>query len=659
MIENAPNRIIMHDCVNDLIIRNYFRINMDYVIKEKARRRRARCKTKGRPLDDILLTEKLKLTDKARKSGRRMITHLWRYRSAMGLGLLCTVLATLLNSAAIILIKLVIDRALDGRDMRMLALICGAIIVSFLLKGVFSYARTMLVTWSGMKMVEDLRNDAHTSIQAMSLGYFEKQRSGELMSRLMNDTGMIQMFVTSTVAEAVMIPVGIISCFAVVIYLSAKLTILSMIMSPIIIVAISLAGRRMKRLSHSVMEKLADLQALLFEILSAMNVVKAFHTEKYEIKRFADENCETVRVTMKQANIRALYTPLVELIGATCLAILFWMGGSDVIHQTPDFITGKVLTKGDIIAMFVGLQQLFTSFNRVNQVNLSFQHSFASAERVYQIVDLQPDVQEKPDAVDIKDLHGRVEFKNVAFEYNPSEPVLKDVSFVADQGTVVALVGSSGAGKTTIVKLVPRFYDVSGGSIHIDDVDLRDATFSSYRTHIGIVPQETILFRGSIRDNIAYGRQDATNQEIEDAARAAYAHEFIEKMPNGYDTQVGEHGATLSGGQRQRIAIARAILKDPRILILDEATSNVDSVSEKFIQEALDKLMKGRTTFVVAHRLSTIKNADLILVMERGRILERGRHDELYQAGGVYRKLYESTLASHEAAGEQESSHDA
>ena len=595
---------------------------------------------------DILLTEKLKLTDPARQSGRRLLKHLWRYRGGVILGLVLTGLATLLNNAGILVLKYVIDDALIGKNHAMLALGCVALLATFFIKGVFNYARTMLVTWAGLKVVEDLRNTAHARIQAMSLAFFEKHRSGELMSRLMSDTGMIQMFVTSTVAEAVQIVIGVASSLAVAIFFSAKLTLLTVALSPFIIFAISGAGRKMKRLSHTVMESLADLQSLLFEILTAMGVIKAFSMEEYEKKRFAVENFRNLRMNMKQTRIRALYTPLVELIGAGCLSLLFFLGGRDVITRTPDFLTGKVLTTGDIVGLFVALQQLFTQFNRVNQVNMSFQHAFAASDRIYSIIDMPLDVEEKPDAVDIPGVQGHIEFRDVSFHYNPNEPVLDRVNVTVAPGMAVALVGSSGAGKTTFIKLVPRFYDVTGGALLIEGVDVRDATIASVRRHIGIVPQDTILFRGTIRSNIAYGRPGATNEEIEDASRAAYAHNFIKDMPDGYDTFVGEHGATLSGGQRQRIAIARAMLKAPRILILDEATSNVDSVSEKYIQEALDKLMKGRTTFVVAHRLSTIKNADLILVMDRGRIVERGRHDDLYALGGIYRNLYETTLST-------------
>lgn len=596
-------------------------------------------------MEEIILTEKIKVSESARKAGWRLLRYLWRYRVAMGVGLLCTVLATLLNAGAALFIKYIVV-ALDQNKLRLLSLICAGMIGAFLLKGIFSYLKTMLITWAGMKVVEDLRNAAHKTILGMSLGFFERQRSGELLSRLMNDTAMIQMFVTSTVAEAIMIPVGVIGALGVSIYFSAKLTLLSLLLSPLIVGAIAVSGQKMKRLTHSVMEAMADLQSLLWEILAAMHVIKSFTMEEHEHKRFSAENRRNVYITMKQTRIRALYAPLVELIGAAALAVIFWIGGHDVINKVPDFITHKILTKGDLLAIFMGLQQLFAQINRVSQVYLSFQQSFASAERTYSVIDMKSDIAEKPGAVELKNVSGAIEFKNVGFEYNPGETVLEGIDLRVESGTVVALVGGSGAGKTTLVKLLPRFYDVTAGAILIDGMDIRDATINSFRGHIGIVPQETMLFRATIKENIAYGRPGATHDEIIEAARSAYAHDFIMEFPDKYETLVGERGATLSGGQRQRIAIARAILKDPRILILDEATSNVDSVSEKFIQEALEKLMKGRTTFVVAHRLSTIKNADIILVMDRGRIVERGRHDDLYAAGGVYRGLYESTLST-------------
>jgi subfamily B ATP-binding cassette protein MsbA len=598
---------------------------------------------------DLTLTEKVPITEKTRQAGMRLMIHVWRYRRPVIIGLVLTALAMTLNSSAALVLKYIIDSALIGKNMNMLLLGCAALVGTMFFKGICGYSRTMLLSWAGLRVVEDLRNDALDRIQAMSLGYFEKQRSGELMSRIMNDTSMIQMFVISTIAEGVMVVFGVLSSLAVAVFLSAKLTILAVVLSPFIIVAIASAGKKMKRLSHTAMESLADLQALLYEIISAMNVVKAFSMEGHERERFAKENRWNMRMNIKLTRVRALYTPLVELIGGAALALLFWVGGRDVIHATPDFITGKVLTTGDIVSLFVALQLLFTQFNRVNQIYMSVQNAFASADRTYTIIDMEPDVKDKPGAVEIPDVQGNIEFRSVGFEYNPGEPVLQDVIVTVKPGMVVALVGSSGAGKSTFIKLLPRFYDVTSGAILIEGVDIRDAAIKSYRRHIGIVPQDTILFRGTIRDNIAYGRPGATEEQILEASRMAYAHNFIKDMPDGYDTFVGEHGATLSGGQRQRVAIARAILKAPRILILDEATSNVDSVSEKYIQEALDNLMQTRTTFVVAHRLSTIKNADLILVMDKGRIVERGRHDELYAGNGVYRNLYETTLSAERA----------
>jgi subfamily B ATP-binding cassette protein MsbA len=595
---------------------------------------------------DLTLTEKVPITAKTRQAGMRLLIHVWRYRKPVVFGLVLTALSMTLNSSAALVLKYIIDGALIGRNMHILALGCAALVGTMFFKGLCGYSRTMFLSWSGLRVVEDLRNEALARIQAMSLGYFEKQRSGELMSRLMNDTAMIQMFVISTIAEAVMVVFGVLTSLAVAVYLSAKLTILAIVLSPFIIIAIASAGRKMKRLSHTTMESLADLQAMLFEIISAMNVVKAFSMEDYEKERFAKDNHWNMRMNLKLTRVRALYTPLVELIGAAALALLFWVGGRDVIFSTPDFITGKVLTTGDIVSLFVALQLLFTQFNRVNQIYMSIQNAFASADRIYSVIDMEPDVKEKATAVDIPDVQGNIEFRDVCFEYNDGEPVLQNVNVTVKPGMVVALVGSSGAGKTTFIKLLPRFYDITSGAILIEGVDIRDATIKSYRQHIGIVPQDTILFRGTIRDNIAYGRPGASEEDILEASRMAYADNFIKDMPDGYDTFVGEHGATLSGGQRQRMAIARAILKAPRILILDEATSNVDSVSEKYIQDALDTLMKSRTTFVVAHRLSTIKNADLILVMDRGRIVERGRHDELYEQNGVYRNLYETTLST-------------
>jgi subfamily B ATP-binding cassette protein MsbA len=432
--------------------------------------------------------------------------------------------------------------------------------------------------------------------------------------------------------------------FSVIIYLSAKLTLLAFVCLPFVAFLISAAGRKMKKVSTHMQVKLADISTVLQETLSAIRIVKSFSMEDYEIERFEKESRQSFLVTMKGMKIRAALGPLVDILGAAGLAIVFWIGGRDVIRGTADFITGKVLTAGDLVAFLFALNMIYVQFRKFNNIYLTLQHSYAAAERLFQVMDVRAEITEKPDAATLPPIKGKVDFEHVCFSYDPGEMVLHDINISIEHGKVVAVVGASGAGKTTLVNLIPRFYDVVEGKTLIDGYDIRDVKIASLREQMGIVPQETILFSSTIAENISYGRRGASRSEIEDAARAANAHEFITALPDGYDTVVGERGVNLSGGQRQRIAIARAILKDPRILILDEATSSVDSISEMYIQEALERLMRGRTTFVIAHRLSTVQNADLILVLDSGRIVESGKHNELYNQGGYYRRRYDLTL---------------
>jgi ATP-binding cassette, subfamily B, bacterial MsbA len=594
-------------------------------------------------MDDIILTGKIKVTPEAKKAGRRLLSLVWTHKREVIIGLVCAVISTSLYNAAPLIVKHIID-AITANDMPKVYLLVALIDCAFIIRFPIAFSNDYFITLGGMKVVESLRNSVYERFQSMSFGFFEKRQSGELMSRLSNDTAVVQMFVTTGISDSIRLPVGIITALGVAIYLSAKLTIIVLLLMPVILFAMSIGIRKMKKVSLRLQERTADFYAVIYEVIGLLHIVKMFSMEKYELNRFKRENRETVRVTMRQVSIRALYSPFVELLGCFCLAVVLLVGAHDIIYKVPDFITHKQLTIGGVMALFLGFLNLFTQVNKVNSFLLAMQHAYAAAERTFDIIDMVPDIKDKPDAVGIPEITGRVEFENVSFRYNPSEPVLQEVDLKVEPGMSIALVGPSGSGKSTFVKLLPRFYDVNSGSIKIDGVDIRDAKIASYRKHIGIVPQETLLFRGTIKENIAYGRMGASDEEIVEAAKAAYAHEFIMEMQDGYETMVGERGVTLSGGQRQRIAIARAVLMDPKILILDEATSNVDNASEIYIQQALEKLMKGRTSFVIAHRLSTIRNADLIVVLENGRIVERGRHEELYENHGTYRYLYDLTL---------------
>ncbi|MEW6201660.1 MAG: ABC transporter ATP-binding protein [bacterium] len=583
-------------------------------------------------------------TSVKRQTARRLYSYIFRYKRMLISGLICMVICTLLAQASPLIIKFLIDFALQRRSTDLLALLSIGIILLYVVNGIFMFLHSYMIAYVGQKTIEELRNEVYNRLQSLDLRFFEKRRTGELMSRITNDVSVIQLFVSAGVVDLITVPIGLVAGFSVIVYLSAKLTLLAFVCMPFVAFLISAAGRKMKKVSTHMQVKLADISTILQETLSAIRIVKSFSMEDYEIERFQKESRQSFLVTMKGMKIRAALAPVVEILGAAGLAMVFWIGGRDVVLGTRDFITGKVLTAGDLVAFLFALNMIYVQFRKFNNIYLTLQQSYAAAERLFQVMDIHAEITEKPDAVTLPSVNGDVRFEHVYFAYDPGEMVLRGINIIIEPGTLVAIVGASGAGKTTFVNLIPRFYDVAEGRIMIDGYDVRDVKIASLREQMGIVPQETILFSSTVGENISYGKRGATQSEIEEAARAANAHEFILALPNGYDTVVGERGVNLSGGQRQRIAIARAILKNPRILILDEATSAVDSVSEMYIQEALERLMRGRTTFVIAHRLSTIQNADLILVLDRGEIVESGRHDELYAKGGYYRRLYDMTL---------------
>ena len=412
-----------------------------------------------------------------------------------------------------------------------------------------------------------------------------------------------------------------------------KLTLVTFITVPMVLIIINVFGKKLRLAGHDVQGRIADITALLQEVISAIRVVKSFAREGFEVKRFEVENQNNFNAVIKATKLTSLLSPMVEFSAAIAVAVILWYGGYSVVTGT--------ITAGSLIAFLIYAINLSNPVKRLSQVYGNIQKALAAADRVFDILDTKADVVEKENAIDLPDIKGDVDFNHVSFSYDGEKMALCDFNLSVKAGESVALVGPSGAGKTTLANLLPRFYDVTSGSITIDGTDIKDVTFKSLRNQIGLVPQETVLFNASIKENILYGRLDASEEEIYEAARAANVMEFVDKMPDGLDTIVGERGSSLSGGQRQRVAIARAILKNPKILILDEATSALDTESEKLVQEALDRLMEGRTAFVIAHRLSTVQNAHQIVVLNQGKLVEKGTHQELLALeNGLYNHLY-------------------
>jgi subfamily B ATP-binding cassette protein MsbA len=532
-----------------------------------------------------------------------------------------------------VLIQPIFDEVLPSRGH--LGLIAGLIIGAYLLKGLGSYSSVYLMTDVGQHVVLDLRNLLFRHILGQSAGFFARRTSGQLMSRVTNDVGQVQQAVSETIGDLIRESLALFGYVAILFWYDARLALVCLTGTPLILYPLIRLGQRVRRTTRRSQEQLENLSHITAEAFTGHRIVKAFGAEAQEAERFNRAAWRVYRTNLKITSSVSALPPIMEFVGGLAVVAALWYGSRE--------IASRQLTTGEFAAFLFAAFMMYAPIKKLSRVNATLNQAIAASERIFEMLDTHSEVLDRPDAAVLAPLTQAVEFRGVSFKYDDGDGrhILRDVSFTVGAGQAVAIVGLSGAGKTTLVNLVPRFFDVTGGAILIDGVDVRNVTLRSLRAQVGIVTQDTVLFDDTIARNIAYGAPNASEQEIEAAARAAHAHEFIVAQAQRYETRIGERGQRLSGGQRQRLAIARALLKNPPILILDEATSSLDAESERLVQDALARLMQNRTSFVIAHRLSTARRADFIIVLDRGRIVETGRHDELVaRPGGAYAKLH-------------------
>jgi len=563
--------------------------------------------------------------------------HLWR----LALAGLCLLVSSASFLAIPYVIRPLIDSVFVRHDAAALDRVTLTLVGVVVVTAAFGYGRGYLLAYTGARIVSDLRVRLYTHLQGLSLSFYDERRTGEIMSRVTADTTLVQTVITNNLLSLVQQVFTLAVVVVIVLVTDWCLALLALAVAPLLVVMGLLVGRRTRALSEQAQAQLAEASTVLEETLSATRVVKAFGRERHELGRYAGAVGRSFRITVSAARLRALFEAVMTTAGFAAVAVVLWFGGHEVLAHR--------LTPGGLISFLFYLMLLIGPLQSLASLYNEFQQALGGAARIFELLDTRPAIVDAPGAYALPPVRGHLEARGLSFAYGADGRtgvvVLDEVNLIATSGQIVALVGPSGAGKTTLVSLLPRFYDPTAGRITIDGHDIAGVTQESLRAVMAIVPQEPSLFGGTVRENIAYGRAGATGDEIERAARAANAHEFIAALPDGYDAIVGERGVKLSGGQRQRIAIARAILKDPRLLILDEATSALDNHSEALVQEALERLMIGRTTIMIAHRLTTVERADKIVVLDRGRVVEEGTHADLLARGGLYQRLYTRDLA--------------
>jgi ATP-binding cassette, subfamily B, bacterial MsbA len=561
----------------------------------------------------------------------RLLSFLKPYYGKLILAMIFMSMVAATNGLTAFIVKPVLDKIFFEKNATMLYLIPLGVLVLYVLKGVFEYLQAYLMGFVGQKVITDIRNLIFACLQRQPLSYFDKTPTGQSISRIMNDVNLVQSTVSDAFTAILKDAFTIVGLIGVVFYRDWKLAAIAFVVLPFAVYPIVSFGKKLRKVSTKTQKSIARLTNFLHETITGQRIVKAFSMENYENRRFQQENETLFLINLKRYKIRALSHPIMEVLGGVAISVIIWYGGSEVI-------SGKS-SPGNFFSFTAALLMLYEPIKRLNKENHNIQQGLAASQRVFEIIDREPEILDKPDACDVGRVHGAIEFRDVFFKYE-EKMILKDINLTIDRNEVLAVVGESGVGKTTLVNLIPRFYDVTKGAVLVDGHDIRDLTVDSLRRNMALVTQDVILFNDTIKNNIAYGAtQDM--EKIEEVANMAYAHDFITKLSKGYDTIAGEKGMRLSGGQKQRIAIARALYKDAPVLILDEATSSLDAASEVEVQKALENLMKGRTTIIIAHRLSTVMNATRIIVLEGGTIVQEGTHRDLIEREGPYRRLYE------------------